>query len=70
MAFNCLFTFNLSPDKGCEEQFNHIRTGNVVLKFEFAKATEFQLRMVLFMEFDNQINLDNKDNVYWDYLLN
>jgi hypothetical protein len=67
---NCLFTFNLSPDKGCEEQFNHIRTGNVVLKFEFAKATEFQLRMVLFMEFDNQINLDNKDNVYWDYLLN
>lgn len=67
---NCLYCFNLNPDKGCEEQFNAVRTGSLVIKVEFNTPTTNKIRMICLMEFDNQINIDNQSEVYYDYVLN
>jgi hypothetical protein len=70
MGGNCLYCFNLNPDKGCEEQFNQLKSGSVVLKFEFSKLTDVAIKVIIFMEYDNQINIDNKGEVYFDHILN
>lgn len=60
---NCLFGFNLNPDKGCSEQFNYIRSGDVGLKLKFkSKATE-NMKIVIMCEYDNQINIDDNNDL-------
>ncbi len=60
---NCLFAFNLNPDKGCSDQFNYIRTGNVGLKLKLKTVASENLKIVVLCEYDNQINIDD------DYIL-
>ena len=64
---NCLFFFNLCPDKGCCEQYNIIKSGVIQLKLEFSKNVEKKLKLIAFMEYDNQINIDKKHEISFDY---
>ena len=64
---NCLFFFNLCPDKGCCEQYNIIRSGVIQLKLEFSKNVEKKLKLITFLEYDNQINIDKKHEISFDY---
>ena len=64
---NCLFFFNLNPDKGYCEQYNIIKSGSIQVKLEFIKEVTEKLRLVTFMEFDNQINIDKKHEILFDY---
>ena len=64
---NCLFFFNLCPDKGCCEQYNVIRSGAIQLKLEFSKNVEKKLKLITFLEYDNQINIDKKHEISFDY---
>ena len=64
-----LYVFNLNPDKGCHEQFNPLRTGNVVIKFDFKSTTNPRLRVLCLMEYDNQLNIDKNGEIYYDYIV-
>ncbi len=64
---NCLFCFNLSPDKGCSDQFNTIRTGSIQMKLNFKENVDKKLRLISIMEYDNQININKKMEVNFDY---
>lgn len=69
MGGNCFFCFNLNPDKGCDEQFNQLVSGNVYLTFKFSKQTPEKLRLISLLEYDNQININNKGEIDFDYYL-
>lgn len=64
---NCLFCFNLSPDKGCSNQFNTIRTGSIQMTLNFKDNIDKKLRLISIMEYDNQININKKMEVNFDY---
>lgn len=64
---NCFFCFNINPDKGCHEQFNTIKTGVIQIKLNFKNNTAEKLRLITFMEYDNQININKKLEVNFDY---
>ena len=64
---NCLFFFNLNPDKGYCEQYNVIKSGSIQVKLEFSKEVSEKLRLIAFMEYDNQINIDKKHEILFDY---
>ena len=64
---NCFFCFNTSPDKGCNDQFNTIRTGTVQIILNFKENTDKKLRLISFLEFDNQININKKMEINFDY---
>ena len=53
---NCFFCFNLMPDKGCNEQYNTIKTGNFQIKLNFKEQIEKKLRLISIMEYDMNIN--------------
>ena len=59
---NSLFFFNLNPDKGYCEQYNIIKSGSMQVKSEFLKEVTEKLS-----EFDNQINIDKKHEILFDY---
>ena len=64
---NCLFFFNLNPDKGYCDQYNLIKSGSIQLKLEFSREVSEKLRLIAFMEYDNQINIDKKHEIIFDY---
>ena len=66
---NCLFFFNLLPDKGYCEQYNLIKTGSIILELEFAKPLTNGLKLMAFMEYDNQMNIDKKYDITFDHPL-
>lgn len=66
---NCLYCFNLNPDKGCSEQFNNIRSGSMVFHLLFDKPLDFKTRMICLLEFDNQLNINHKGEVSYDHVL-
>ena len=60
---NCLFAFNLSPDKGCMGQFNNIRTADVNLHLQFKTETTTTLKVIVLCEYDNQISINNDEEL-------
>ena len=64
---NCLFFFNLCPDKGYGEQYNVIKSGSIQVKLEFSKNLTKKLKLITFMEYDNQIIIDKKHEISFDY---
>lgn len=64
---NCLYSFNLNPDKGCDEQFNHHKTGKIIINLRFSEAKE-NLRLIVLLEFDNQLNINSSGQSYFDYV--
>jgi hypothetical protein len=66
---NCLFCFNLNPDKGCEEQYNTLKEGSISFKLNFKDKVTDKLKFIVLMEHDNQIKINNKYEVNFDYNL-
>jgi hypothetical protein len=66
---NAFYFFNLNPDKGCMGQHNLIKTGSMQIKIKFKKAVEKALKLVIFFEHTNQIEIDNNYNINFDYTL-
>ncbi len=59
-AGNCLFCFNLDADKGCEEQFNPLSEGTIGVTLNFKDDLKINLKLVIYMEYDNQLHINNK----------
>ena len=55
------------PDKGCNEQYNTIKTGNLQIKLNFKEQVDKKLRLISIMEYDNQININKKMEISFDY---
>lgn len=66
---NCLFCFNLNPDKGCEEQFNTLKEGSISFVLNFSENVDQKLKFIVLMEHDNQIKINNKHEILFDYNL-
>ncbi len=69
MDGNCLFCFNLNPDKGCEEQFNTLKEGSISFVLNFSENVDQKLKFIVLMEHDNQIKINNKHEILFDYNL-
>lgn len=63
---NCLFCFNLNPDKGCEEQYNILKEGSIQIILNFRENVAKKLKLIVLMEHDNQIKINNKLEVTFD----
>ena len=66
---NCLFCFNLNPDKGCEEQYNILKEGSISIILNFSENVDKKLKLIVLMEHDNQLKINNKQEVIFDYNL-
>lgn len=63
-----LYAFNLSPDLcGDSEQFSELKDGTLELDIDFDKITEGSTTIVVYMEFDNVIEITKQRNVLFDY---
>lgn len=69
MGGNCLYCFNLNPDKGCDEQFNELKRGSIYLKVKFKEITPEKLRLVCLAEFDNQINIHSNVDTDFNHVI-
>ena len=64
----CLWGYDLTPDQGSEEgQLHPIRTGNLRVELQFAKALPGVINVIVFAEFDNQILINSLREVITDY---
>ena len=61
---NCLFCFNLNPDKGCEEQYNTLKEGSISFKLNFKDKVTDKLKFIVLMEHDNQIKINKKYDIH------
>ena len=57
---NCLFCFNLNPDKGCEEQYNILKEGSISITLNFSDNLDKKLKLIVLMKHDNQLKINNK----------
>ncbi len=64
---NCLFCFNLNPDKGCEDQYNTLKEGSVSLELIFKESLQSNLKVICLTEHDNQLNINKNFEIEFDY---
>lgn len=62
----CLFCFNLSPDKGCEGQYNFLKEGSISAEIIFKENTTESYKLITFLEYDNQVTINNLFEVELD----
>ena len=65
---NALFAFDLTPDLGsCGENFELVKNENLRLKVHFAQALPATANAVIYVEFDNLLQINKSRNVGFDY---
>ena len=65
---NALFAFDLTPDLGSRgENFELVKNGNLRLEVHFAQALPATVNAVIYVEFDNLLQIDKSRNVVFDY---
>lgn len=62
-----LYMFNLNPDKGCYGQNNILKTGSIQIDIRFQKTFKEALKLIIFTENTNQIEIDKDYNIKLDY---
>ena len=63
-----LFGFDLTPDQGSEEgQLHPIKTGNLRIELQFARALDHAINVIVYAEFDSQIEINSVREVITDY---
>ena len=63
-----LWGLDLTADQGCEEgQLHPIKTGNLRLEFHFGTALAQAINVIVFAEYDNQIEINQFREVLLDY---
>lgn len=63
----CLFAFDLSPDLCSGDHFNLLKTGNLILELSFARNLEQPIHLIVYMEFDNMIEINSARKIIKDY---
>lgn len=63
-----IYGFDLSPDN-CDSNshYNLVREGSLRVDVKFSQALTVPLNVILFLEFDNLIEIDRDKNVIFDY---
>lgn len=64
---NCLFFFNLTADKSTCEEYNLIKTGSLQITLNFKENVKKKLKLIALLEYDNEINIDKKYDIKFDY---
>ena len=62
-----LFAFDLTPDLCSGDQFNLIKTGNLDIALTFSKSLEKSIVVIIYLEYDNLVEINNKYEVSYDY---
>lgn len=62
-----LFVFDISPDLCSGDHFNLLKTGELVLDLSFHENLNKTITLVVFMEFDNMIEINATRKVFKDY---
>ena len=62
-----LFAFDITSDLCSGDHFNLIKTGDLKLELIFSKNLEQPVLLIVFMEFDNLIEIDSARKIIKDY---
>ena len=63
-----LWAFDFTPDQGSDEgHFHPIKSGQIRVELQFAKALEKTVNVLLYAEFDNTIEINSLREVITDY---
>ena len=64
----CFWGFDLTPDQGADQNHLHpLKTGNLRLELQFARALDYTLNVIVYAEFDNLIEINGLREVTTDY---
>jgi hypothetical protein len=64
-----LFVFDISPDLCSGDHFNLLRSGNLVLDLTFDNSLQKAVTLIVYMEYDNMIEINKQRKVFKDYLI-
>jgi len=62
-----LYAFDISPDLCSGDHFNLLKTGSLVLDLAFSKNLEQPVTLIVYMEYDNMIEIDSARKIIKDY---
>ena len=64
----CMWGYDLTADQGSEEgQLHPIKTGSLRFELQFAQALAAVINVIVFAEFDNQIEINSLREIVTDY---
>ncbi|KAM4689035.1 uncharacterized protein F54H12.2-like [Discoglossus pictus] len=63
-----LFAFDLTADQECGSHFSLIRSGNLRAEIRFSRALDRTVNMLVYIVFDNVIEINQRRDVLYDYL--
>ena len=64
----CFWGYDLTPDQGADQGHLHpIKTGNLRLELQFARALNSTINVIVYAEFDNRIDINGIREVITDY---
>ena len=64
----CMWGYDLTADQGSEEgQLHPIKTGSLRIELQFAQALATVINVIVFAEFDNQIEINSLREIVTDY---
>ena len=64
----CFWGYDLTPDQGADQGHLHpIKTGNLRLELQFARALDSTINVIVYAEFDNRIDINGIREVITDY---
>ena len=64
-----LYAFDLTPDLCNDTHYSIMKSGTLSLDVKFDKVINNSVTAIVYMEFDNMIEIDDKRNIYTDYSL-
>ena len=64
---NALFAFDLTADLDSSDTFHMLKSGNLQIQIEWAKTTEKAITLLVFMEYDNLVEITKNRSVHLDY---
>jgi hypothetical protein len=65
-----LYGFNLTPNRQqCSEAFNLLKQGNLQLNIKFAQATSTALMVIVYLVYQNMMEIDQARNIVFDYAM-
>jgi hypothetical protein len=66
---NCLYAYDLSADLCNSEHFNLVKIGNTRLEIDFSKGVPDNVTVVVYLEYENIIEINKNRKIIFDYTL-
>ena len=64
----CMWGYDLTADQGSEEgQLHPMKTGSLRIELQFAQTLAAVINVIVFAEFDNQIEINSLGEIVTDY---